>query len=48
MVVGFLSDWLVIESKGDVADSQIVSIDVLALFSKGETCMQFLLFSQYL
>ncbi len=43
--MGFLTDWLAIESKGDVADSQIVSIDVLALFNKGETYMQFLLFS---
>jgi hypothetical protein len=48
MVVGSFSNWLVIEFKGDVANSQIVSIDVLALSSKGETCMQVLLFSQYL
>jgi hypothetical protein len=47
MVMGSLSDWLAIESKGDVANSQIISINVLALFSKGETCMQRLLFSQY-
>jgi hypothetical protein len=46
--MGFLLDWLAIESKGDATNSQIVSIDVLALFSKGETCMQLLLFSQYL
>jgi hypothetical protein len=48
MLVGFLLDWLAIESKGDVASSQIVSINVLALSNKGETCMQLLLFSQYL
>ncbi len=48
MAVGSLSDWLANESEGDAADSQIVSIDVLALSSKGETCMQLLLFSQYL
>jgi hypothetical protein len=45
MVVGFLSDWLAIEFKGNVVDSQIVSIDVLALFNKGETYMQLLIFS---
>jgi hypothetical protein len=45
MDVGFPSNWLVVESKGDVIDSQIISIDVLALFSKGKTYMQFLLFS---
>jgi hypothetical protein len=37
MAMGFHSNWLAIESKGDVVDSQIVSIDILALFSKGET-----------
>jgi hypothetical protein len=48
MAMGFLSNWLAIESKGNAIDSHIVSIDVLAFSSKGETCMQLLLFSQYL
>lgn len=34
MAVGSLSDWLANESEGDAADSQTVSIDVLALSSK--------------
>jgi hypothetical protein len=48
MDVGFLLDWLAIYFKGDAANSQIVSIDVLALSNKGEICMQLLLFSQCL
>jgi hypothetical protein len=39
IVVGSLSNWLAIEFKGDAIDSHIASIDVLALFSKGETYM---------
>ncbi|KAH9559805.1 hypothetical protein CY35_06G074700 [Sphagnum magellanicum] len=42
IAVGSLSDWLANESEGDAADSQILSIDVLALSSKGEdvvSCM---------
>ncbi|KAH9559807.1 hypothetical protein CY35_06G074700 [Sphagnum magellanicum] len=34
IAVGSLSDWLANESEGDAADSQILSIDVLALSSK--------------
>jgi hypothetical protein len=48
MAMGSFSNWLAIEFKGNVVDSHIISIDVLAMFSKSETCMQLLLFSQYL
>jgi hypothetical protein len=47
MDVGFLLDWLVFYSKGDVINSQIMSIDVLALSHKGETCIQLLLFTVF-
>ncbi len=39
MAMGSLLNWLAIESKGNFVDSQIVSINVLALSSKGVTCM---------
>jgi hypothetical protein len=38
--LGIVHEWLWALSKGDVVDSQIISIDVLALSSKGETYTQ--------